>query len=340
MCSFSRKDILDSEISDLEQTCEISENPEMGGDSMGYHAVPYEKRIKENIRNYSFSALYDMESIRSYLKNLAKMLEVSILLTDRHGEKQIVIGDELADVQPDVAAEPGLKIRVQNRTVAHLYYLAQTHGRDENLCEEMLRETVSLLERLGEESYLHKEGSIYMEELEKQLADGRSRKIYGEREDALTGVCHKLYFESRMKIIDRSEVIPVAVLELNINDWKYANDHFGDEESDRLIRVVADILKEEAESYFVIGRMDGDVFGILIPMAEEHEAEKYIARVKDRCLAFQDEKLSPSVAAGVVYKTNIEQSLEELLSDAEYIMLEDKIQIKNSPGYRERLEKI
>lgn len=307
---------------------------------MGYQTVPYEKRIKENIKNYSLSTLYDLEIVQNYLRNLAKILDVSILLTDRHGEKRIVIGEELSELKPDVVNEPGLKIRVQNRTMAHLYYIAHGMGRDEILCDEMIRETVSLLEKLGEEAYLHKEGSLYMDELEKQLTDRRSKSIRGEQEDALTGVLHKLYFESRMKIIDRSEVIPVAVIELNINDWKYANDHFGEDESDRLIRIVAGILKEEAEPYFVIGRIDGDVFGVLIPMAEEQEAERYTARVKAKCQAFEDEKLAPSVAAGIVYKTNIEQSLEELFSDAEYIMLEDKIEIKNSPGYRQRLEKI
>lgn len=307
---------------------------------MGYDAIPYEKRIKENIKNYSLSTLYDMNVLQNYLENLAKMLDVSFLLTDRHGEKEIAIGKGFLGVHPDVVAEPGIKIRVQDRTIAHLYYKQMVPERNEKIFEELLKGTVELMQKLGEESYLRKEGSIYMEELEKQLANQKSKSIRGEHDDALTGVLHKLYFESRMKIIERSEVIPVAVMQVNINDWKYANDHYGDEESDRLIRVVADILKEEAEPCYVIGRIDGDVFGVLIPMAEEKEAEKYAAKVKERCLIFEDAKLAPSVAIGIVYKTNIEQSLEELLSDAEYVMLEDKIEMKNAPGYRQRLEKI
>lgn len=307
---------------------------------MGYDAIPYEKRIKENIKNYSLSTLYDMNVLQNYLENLAKMLDVSLLLTDRHGEKEIVVGKEFLGVHPDVVAEPGIKIRVQDRTIAHLYYKQMAPERDEKMCEELLKGTVELMQKLGEESYLRKEGSIYMEELEKQLADRKSKSIRGEHDDPLTGVLHKLYFESRMKIIERSEVIPVAVMQVNINDWKYANDHYGDEESDRLIRVIADILKEEAEPCYIIGRIDGDVFGVLIPMAEEKEAEQYASKVKERCLAFEDDKLAPSVAIGIVYKTNIEQSLEELLSDAEYVMLEDKIEMKNAPGYRQRLEKI
>ena len=133
--------------------------------------------------------------------------------------------------------------------------------------------------------------------------------------------------------------MPVAVLNININDWKFVNDHFGEEESDRLIKTVAEILKEEAKPYFVIGRIDGDVFGVLVPMAEEGEAEEFASKVQERCDNYEDTILAPSVAVGIVYKTNIEEALEDKLSDAEYEMFNNKFEIKNTPGYRERLEK-
>ena len=176
----------------------------------------------------------------------------------------------------------------------------------------------------------------YMEELEGK--DEAKQKEQASRMDELTGVFANDYFEKRMQIVDRSEVVPVAVIEININDWKYANDHYGDEESDRLIRIIADIVREEANPYFVIGRIDGDVFGVLIPMVEEGEAEDYARRIKERCVNYEDEKLAPSVAIGIVYKNNIEQSVQDLFSYAQYEMFEDKLAMKQEPGYRERLE--
>ena len=306
---------------------------------MGYDSIPYEKRVKENIRNYSLGNLYDMEIMKSYLSNLAQVLEINILLTDRHGEKEVVIGDSFLGFHPDVVNDPGRKIRVQNHTVGHLYINPLNKNRDERLIGEMVDETVQLFARLGEEAYLRRESSIYLEELEKQLADKQRAVAADEREDVLTGVFNKLYFDSKMKVIDRSEVVPIAVLNVNINDWKFVNDHYGDEESDRLIAVVAGILKEEANPYFVIGRIDGDVFGVLIPMAEEGEAEDYAKRIQDKCLAYEDPRLAPSVAVGIVYKTNVEETLEAKLSDAEYEMFDNKFEIKNAPGYKERLQK-
>ena len=306
---------------------------------MGYDSIPYEKRVKENIRNYSLGNLYDMEIMKSYLSNLAQVLEINILLTDRHGEKEVVIGDSFLGFHPDVVNDPGRKIRVQNHTVGHLYINPLNKNRDERLIGEMVDETVQLFARLGEEVYLRRESSIYLEELEKQLADKQRAVEANEREDVLTGVFNKLYFDNKMKVIDRSEVVPIAVLNVNINDWKFVNDHYGDEESDRLIAVVAGILKEEANPYFVIGRIDGDVFGVLIPMAEEGEAEDYAKRIQDKCLAYEDPRLAPSVAVGIVYKTNVEETLEAKLSDAEYEMFDNKFEIKNAPGYKERLQK-
>lgn len=156
-------------------------------------------------------------------------------------------------------------------------------------------------------------------------------------EDELTGVYTNDYFMNRMRVIDRSAVIPVALICININDWKYANDNYGDEESDRLIKIVADILKEKAKPEYVIGRTDGDVFHVIIPMAEKEEAQTFCANVKDACLFYDDEILSPSVAAGIVMKTNVEEHLMDIMSEVEYEMFADKCEMKQEPGYRERL---
>lgn len=156
-------------------------------------------------------------------------------------------------------------------------------------------------------------------------------------EDELTGVYTNDYFMNRMRVIDRSAVIPVALICININDWKYANDNYGDEESDRLIKIVADILKEKAKPEYVIGRTDGDVFHVIIPMAEKEEAQTFCANVKDACLFYDDEILSPSVAAGIVMKTNVEEHLMDFMSEVEYEMFADKCEMKQEAGYRERL---
>ncbi|MCD7725494.1 MAG: diguanylate cyclase [Clostridiales bacterium] len=305
---------------------------------MDYKAVPFEKRIKENIRNYSLDHLYHIDTLTEYLKALCEVADLEILLTERHGEKVVSVGG-FAGFTPDVVEEPGRKVRVYGRTIAHLYAkTGKVSAQKLSAVERLLDELTATLSQWAEEAYLHTESSIYLDELEEKMGVQHVQTARGEKEDALTGVYHKLYFEERMKIIDRAEIAPVAVINVNINDWKFVNDHFGDEESDRLIKTIADILKREAKPDYVIGRVDGDVFITLIPMAEEGEAEEYCDKVQSACLGYEDSILAPSVACGVVYKTNVEELLEDKLPDAEYEMFHHKFEVKNAAGYRERLE--
>ena len=306
---------------------------------MAYKTVPFEKRIKDNIKNYAPDKLFPVENLTEYFKAFTKACGVEILLTDRHGERLISTGD-FSNFNGDVVANPGRKVRVCDRTVGHLYCrFDDVEDSGKVIFDLMLDQLVALLERLGEQTYLFTESSFYIDELEDKEKTQQQIRIHSEKLDPLTGVFNKLYFEKRMGIIDRAEIIPVGVVNININDWKYVNDHFGDEESDRLIRLVANIIRTESKAEYVVGRVDGDVFVTLIPMAEDNEAEEFARRVQAACLASEDAILSPSVACGVIYKSNVEQHLEDLLSDAEYEMFRNKLEIKNAPGYRERLEK-
>lgn len=303
---------------------------------MAFGLVPLEKRLKDHIRNYSLDQIFDIGVLSDYLDSINKLTGLSLLLTDRHGEKAVSLGN-FVGFKPDTVHAPGKKIRVEGRTIAHLYI--KEEELDTESKKEFIDNLVIMLTRQAEKTYESAELSLYADELEKCLEKEQYRVTHGQKEDALTGVLNSTYFDNKLHVVDRSQVVPVAAVCANINDWKYVNDHFGDEESDRLIKVVADILKEEAKPEYIIGRCGGDFFNILIPMAEDDEAKEYCARVQQRCLDFEDEHLAPSVACGFVLKYNVEQKLKDLLSDAEYEMFDNKFEIKNAPGYRERLEK-
>lgn len=307
---------------------------------MDYNAVSFDKRVRENIRNYAIRNLFDIGTLTEYLELIAQQYGLEILLTDRHGEKTVEIGD-FSGFEPDVVREPGEKLRVKERTVGHLYIRYDRVPQDKReMAEKALAVSMKLLTALGTEVYMHREAASYIDELEIKLEKEQDQKRCGEKEDILTGVFNKNCMESRMKVLDRAETVPVAVINFNINDWKFVYDHFGVEKSDSLIQVIAAVLKQQAKSDYIIGRIDGDVFLVLIPMAEEGEAEDYCSRVQKACSAYEEDPvLAPSVAAGIVYKTNVEERLWDRVSDAEYEMFNDKLKIKSTPGYQERLRR-
>lgn len=306
---------------------------------MAYGSISLEKRLKDNIKNYSLESLLDAERMKEQLSLIHKMSGVEILVTDRHGEKMISCGT-YAGFHPDVTENPGRKIRVADRTIAHVYvnydYVADDVLQVVSTFLEKLFETY---ESVGNNLYMYKETAVYADELEEKLEKEEYRVKHGEKTDELTGVLNRTYFENRLKIVDRSQVAPVSAICININDWKFVNDNYGDEESDRLIKVIAEIISKHAKPEYIIGRVDGDVFHVIIPMPEDGESEEYCTAVKADCLAYEDKILAPSVAIGNVLKENVEETLSSKLADAEYEMFEDKFEMKNAPGYRDRLEK-
>ena len=56
---------------------------------MDYKAIPFEQRIKENIRSYEINNLYALDTLTEYCKALCAVTDAAILLTERHGEKII-----------------------------------------------------------------------------------------------------------------------------------------------------------------------------------------------------------------------------------------------------------
>lgn len=297
-----------------------------------------DQRIKENIKNYNLGNLLLPSYLKDKLENLSKLTGAGFFVTDRHGLKFITAGG-FDEYEADVRNKPGEKIRVLNRTIGHIYADYGKVPADKlELVKEAVKQEVILLSAFAEEHYLHKEHAFYTDELEAKVLSEEYHNKEVEKEDLLTGVFNQVYFANRMRVVDRSEIVPVALIQANINDSTFVNVNFG-EEIDRLISTVAMFLKEEAKPEYTIGRWENDVFVILITMPEEGEAEDYCRRVQERCLAFEDTILAPSVAFGIVYKQNVEESLSVLISDAEYSMFENKLEMKQEPGYEARLKK-
>ncbi len=307
---------------------------------MEYNIAPLEKRMKENIKNYNLDDLFRQEVLHKNLELLQKTFQMDICFTDRHGVPYMILGESYQGFKPDVVAEPGLKFRVCDRTLGHIYYkLDRTPETMQELAKEALQQVCQLCTEYGESHYINNEYAQYLDYLEEVLQKQNLESSRPEQRDILTGTLTKTYFEKRMRLIDRAEIAPVALIEANINDWKYVFDRYGAEHSDRLIATIAGYLRQEARSEYIIGRYDGDVFLIMIPMPEEEEAEAYCARVQERCLVCDDELLAPSVAFGIAMKLNVEQKMEDLISDAEYEMLAHKLEMKSAAGYYERLHK-
>lgn len=86
--------------------------------------------------------------------------------------------------------------------------------------------------------------------------------------DGLTGLFNHRYLQERLQIeTERAQryETPLAVLMIDIDDFKRLNDHFGHTYGDQALRHVAGILMDSVRKIDVAGRYGGEEFLVILP---------------------------------------------------------------------------
>ena len=117
---------------------------------------------------------------------------------------------------------------------------------------------------------------------------------------------------------------PLALIYLDLDDFKRVNDAHGHATGDAVLRLVADATRSAVRQADVVGRLGGDEFAVLMP-----ETEGTVAHAAANRLAAGIRTVfrgTPSVTAsiGVVSVTGSEAGTDELLRKADQAMYEAK----------------
>ena len=129
---------------------------------MAYGSVSLEKRIKNNVKNYSLGQLLDLPIVQKELESLHALTGAEFLFTRRHGEVVILIGEWEADAV-DVIANPGIKFQVSGRTIGHFYYKLKEQNED---VETMIYSLLDNWKLWAEQTYLYKETDQFVYEVQ------------------------------------------------------------------------------------------------------------------------------------------------------------------------------
>jgi diguanylate cyclase (GGDEF)-like protein len=136
-----------------------------------------------------------------------------------------------------------------------------------------------------------------------------------------------------------------AVLMLDLDDLKPVNDTFGHQWGDRLIRSVADVIRQTIRFTDSAARYGGDEFIVLLP--ETDAAGAYVVAETLRrdiaalTLRASDRNVRSSVSIGMVTYPQDGTTIEQLVAAADVAMYESKRRGKNQiVGYRTRTERV
>lgn len=148
--------------------------------------------------------------------------------------------------------------------------------------------------------------------------------------DTLTGLFNRRCFEDNQRKVDNADNLPISVIVADINGLKMTNDIFGHDAGDELIKKSAEIILKSCRESDLVARVGGDEFIILLPKTKEEDAKKIITRIKSEFTKARLAAIKCSISLGYDTKTYVNQSLEEVMSNAENAMYKDKTMNRKS----------
>lgn len=153
--------------------------------------------------------------------------------------------------------------------------------------------------------------------------------------DGMTGTLNKPAFEKHAeRMIDAAaaEGRPLLLSFLDLDGFKSVNDQYGHDAGDEVLRRFADAGRAALRREDCFGRVGGDEFAVLMPLASTEaarEAAGHLHRRFTRALAGAPHAVTCSMGALIVPPDN-RLSLRELLREADQVMYAAKRSGKNA----------
>jgi len=152
--------------------------------------------------------------------------------------------------------------------------------------------------------------------------------VYLSYHDILTGLYNRTFFQEEQKRLDLSREIPLSIIMGDVNGLKLINDSFGHDKGDALLKEMAKILGNSCRGEDFVARIGGDEFVILLKHIGEAGAIKVCSRIDKVCKEYVKSETKKtfylSISLGHATKTLTNQSIEELLKDAEDMLYKRK----------------
>lgn len=155
---------------------------------------------------------------------------------------------------------------------------------------------------------------------------------YFARHDALTDLPNRSEFMTHLlSAIERGKTNPVArfaVLFLDLDRFKVINDSLGHLVGDKLLRGIADRLRQHVRPGDVVARLGGDEFTILLnrtgSMADVVQVADRVQRNLSRPFHIDNYEVFTSASIGIIVSDDILRQPEDFLRDADAAMYRAK----------------
>jgi len=143
--------------------------------------------------------------------------------------------------------------------------------------------------------------------------------------DAMTGLYNRTFFEETLQKLEANRNDPISFIIIDLDELKIANDSFGHHMGDKLIRRAAEVLKASIDEKYIVARIGGDEFIIIMPGANEEAARTIMERVQSLITVNNKYYHEPLLSLSLGAATSIPGLLlEKIISLADNAMYQNK----------------
>lgn len=154
--------------------------------------------------------------------------------------------------------------------------------------------------------------------------------LYLSYRDQLTGLYNRRFIEEEIKRLDRLDTLPLSVIVGDVDKLKWVNDFLGHEKGDELLMKTANAIKSACRNEDLVSRWGGDEFVVILPKTNPQEAKKIAAQINSNCKAENIDGNIISISIGIGTKISENESINEIIRQADDAMYEIKALKKKS----------
>ncbi len=146
------------------------------------------------------------------------------------------------------------------------------------------------------------------------------KSVFKANRDPLTGLFNRRYvLDNIQKLFSKAnrKRNKLAVILLDVNDFKQINDNFGHETGDQVLKFISNLLIDSFVSEDIVARWGGDEFLIVFTFADEKRLNQKISYFKNSMKGKDWKYNGLSVSIGKAIYPSDDKTFESLISIAD-----------------------
>lgn len=150
----------------------------------------------------------------------------------------------------------------------------------------------------------------------------KERLAFQASHDWLTGLANRRAFEARLQAeLDNTVAGPLALILLDLDQFKSVNDNCGHLAGDRLLCQVSHLLRQDRRPHDLVARLGGDEFSLILPQCSPSSAIDIAERLRRSLelfsFAWGERRFTVTASVGVACIADRNTTLEDAMRRAD-----------------------